>query len=225
MLWGMAIVWARGGRIRNFLFSWLFIAPIAASPTGGTPHAIRTLVFLPLFQIFTAHGLIAAYALTKHGLNSRKPVRVGTIFAAFVLSSIIMGITVYYFHMYYNHMNREYSQHWQYGYKEAVEYATERYDEYEKIVVSTALEQPHMFFLFYTKYDPATYLLEGGTSSGGFKEYRNKFGKYEFRPIKNWGEEVHDGTVLYIATPREIPHGIQRTIRYLNGKEAIRIAQ
>ena len=126
--------------------------------------------------------------------------------------------------MYFGHMNREYSQNWQYGYKEVVAYASEHASSYNKIVVSTKLEQPHMFFLFYLAYDPVTYLSEGGTSSGGFEEKRNKFGIYEFRPI-NWGTENHDGNTLYIGTPKEISGDPIRFVYYLDGTEAIRIAK
>jgi len=225
MLWGLVRIWQKGGNVRNVLFSWILIAPVAASPTGGTPHAIRTLVFLPAFQIFTACGLIQVMLYISQALKKVGLRRIITGSAICIYAIGIVGTTVFYFHMYYAHMNREYSQHWQYGYKEAVAFARERYSRYEKIVVSTALEQPHMFFLFYTKYDPARYQAEGGTSSGGFKEYRNTFGKFEFRPIRSWEKELHDGSVLYIATPREIPHGAMQSIRYLNGAEAIRIAE
>ena len=126
--------------------------------------------------------------------------------------------------MYFGHTNVEFSQYWQYGYKQAVEYAQAHKAQYKRIVVSTKLEQPHMFFLYYLRYDPAMYLKEGGTASGGFAEYRNKFDIYEFREI-DWVKEVRDGTTLFIGTPQEISGGVIKTIYYLDGNEAIRIAK
>lgn len=126
--------------------------------------------------------------------------------------------------MYYAHLNYEYSKFWQYGYAQVVKYAEMHKAKYNKIVVSTALEQPHMFFLFYTKYDPAKYLASGGTSSGGFAEVRNRFDTYEFRPISNWWKELHDGSTLYIGSPSELP-GDAYTIKYLNGEDAMRISE
>jgi len=126
--------------------------------------------------------------------------------------------------MYFVHMDREYSDYWQYGYKQAVEYAEKHKGEYKKIVVSTKLEQPHMFFLFYTKYDPKKYQSEGGTASGGFREVKNHFDIYDFRPI-NWNTETKDGTTLYIGTPSEIPLGNLGIIQYLDGRNAIHIAK
>lgn len=218
LLWGIASVWKWRNNASKVLFLWLLIAPIAASPTSELPHAIRTLVFLPSFQLFTAVGLYEGFIWLKRQQNVLRWILVGGFIVA-------VGFNLaYYFHLYFGHMNREFSQNWQYGYKEAVAYAREHASSYNKIVVSTKLEQPHMFFLFYLAYDPVTYLAEGGTASGGFEEKRNKFGIYEFRPI-NWGSENHDGSTLYIGTPKEIGGDALRSIFYLDGTEAIRIAK
>jgi hypothetical protein len=203
---------ARGrGKLRAILFGWFFVAPIAASPTTELPHAIRTLVFLPTFQIFSAVGLTVLYSRYKNMI-------LRILLAGFFVVNIL-----YYFNMYFVHMNREYSQWWQYGYKEAVPYVSRIAGSYEKIVVSTKLEQPHMFFLFYLGYDPVSYLAQGGTASGGFAEVRNSFDKYEFRPIR-WESETKDGSVLYVGTPDEIPSPNLTVVLYLDGKPAVAIA-
>ena len=224
LLMGMYAVWKRGGKVAKLLLSWVLIAPVAASPTSETPHAIRTLVFLPALQICTAVGLIHLSRLTIHysrftRRNARLLLNVGIVGALLFIGLNIM----YYFHMYYAHLNHEYSKFWQYGYEEAVRYAEARKAQYDKIVVSTTLEQPHMFFLFYTQYDPVTYLAGGGTASGGFAEVKNRFDKYEFRPIPYWRLENHDGRTLYIGSPREMPNAY--TIKYLNGEDAMQISQ
>lgn len=225
ILWGMYALYKRRDAVSAFLFAWFLMAPIAASPTSETPHAIRTLVFLPIFQIFTAFGLFAAIDWIKVAQKKmHRAMYVLTMAGAAVIVAGIFANTVYYFHMYYAHMNREYSRFWQYGYKQAVIYTEEHKSQYKKIVVSTKLEQPHMFFLFYTKYDPAAYLAHGGTATGGFAEIRNAFDIYQFRPI-DWEHEIHDGATLFIGTPKEIPTGSKQSIYYLNGEEAMRIAE
>lgn len=225
LLWGIFAVWRAGGRVAAMLFAWLLIAPVAASPTSETPHAIRTLVILPALQIFVSAGILNVLGRIKTRLlptRHRVPwVSLGV--AGLVLTGVAANI-LFYFHMYFVHLNAEYSKFWQYGYKEAVEYAQAHKSEYDKIVVSTSLEQPHMFFLFFTKYDPVKYLAAGGTSSGGFAEVKNRFDTYEFRPIDNWAKELHDGSVLYIGSPRELP-GDAYTIKYLNGEDAVRISE
>lgn len=223
LLWGIFAVWKQGGRMAGVLLSWILIAPLAASPTSETPHAIRTLVNLPVLQICTAVGLIDLVSRVRSALKksngflkwvSLSAVGVAVVFAA--------ANTVFYFHMYYVHLNYEYAKFWQYGYEQAVAFAERNKAKYDKIVVSTSLEQPHMFFLFYTKYDPVKYLAAGGTASGGFAEVKNRFDKYEFRPITNWGDEQHNGTVLYIGSPGELPGGT--VISYPNGQDAIHMS-
>lgn len=216
LLWGMFAVTRNGGPRALILWAWFFAAPVAAAPTTELPHAIRTLVFLPVFQVFTASGLLEALTWIR---KKRSMLKVGFLCIA---GFGAMFNIVYYMHMYFSHTNREYSKYWQFGYREAVDYVDEVKGKYQKIVVSTNLEQPHMFFLFFLQYDPAKYLAEGGTASGGFAEVRNRFDKYEFRPI-NWENEKRDGTVLYIGTPIEISEPI-KTIDYLDGTEAIRIS-
>ncbi|MEK7801729.1 MAG: hypothetical protein AAB276_04675, partial [Pseudomonadota bacterium] len=174
---------------------------------------------------FTALGLAGAYEIIQAVRTNTVSLRqLGVYLLTGGVIMFMTGNTLYYFHMYYAHMNHEYSKFWQYGYEQAVEYAEKNKHKYKKIIVSPKLEQPHMFFLFYTKYDPVKYLSGGGTATGGFAENRNKFDIYEFRPI-NWGKEIHDGSALYIGTPKEIPNASRDSIYYLNGEEAMRIAE
>ena len=81
-----------------------------------------------------------------------------------------------------------------------------------------------MFFLFYLQYDPFAYLAQGGTRSGGFEEARNTFDIYEFREIDWYALEDKDGSTLYIGRPDEIPDTGLLVIQYLDGTEAIHIA-
>jgi hypothetical protein len=207
-------------RTTKLLVGWMLIAPIAAAPTTGLPHAIRTLVFLPTFQIFTAFGIIEAVQQCIHTCKDRKKyVAMGLML---IVSSLITMNIAYYLAQYFVVMNREYSEYWQYGYKEAVAYTESVKNSYDKIVVSTGLEQSYMFYLFYTQYDPNKYLSGGGTKSGGFAENRNSFGKYVFRPL-DWKNETFDGKTLYVGSPSEMPHGNNMHVTFLNGAPAIEI--
>lgn len=199
-----------------FFLGWFALAPVAASPTTQVPHAIRTLVFLPSFQVFSAVGILSVYGYIK----THKPTLKIPFIA--VLTGIIITAFICYVHMYFVHMNVEYSKYWQYGYKQAVDYAEAHSAEYRKIVVSTDLEQPYIFFLFYGRYDPKKYLAQGGTISGSFDEEFNHFKTYEFRKI-DWPKEIRDGSILYIGTPDEIVHGTKANITYLDGSPAINI--
>lgn len=123
---------------------------------------------------------------------------------------------VSYLHNYYRLAPALHAQAWQYGYKQAVEYAESKQDEVDRVIVSTNLRQPQNFFAFYSKYDPKTYIeVDGGTVSGGFEETRNAFGKYQFKPIE-WNRESLEPNTLYIDYIEKVPsHFTPEHIIYL----------
>lgn len=201
-------------RVKLLVFIWFLISPVAASVTTEVPHAIRTIVFLPTFQIFTGLGLLSFW---DYILHYKKNLQIGIICSFAV---VFLFNFAYFTNLYFVHLNKEYSKYWQYGYKQTVEYVVKNYGKYDHIIVSTKLEQPHIFFLFFLKYSPEIYLQNGGTYSGGFAENRNAFDKYEFHPFSIGQDSLRPKT-LYIGTPGEIPgEGIYH-IDYLDGTRAI----
>lgn len=206
------------------VFWWFLIAPIASSVTWGVPHALRSEIYLPTYQIFAAIGLISLYQLVKS-------TKLNTNHAFFLpaITQMTAGLLIFnflfYLHQYYVHMPIEFSKAWLYGRKQAAGFTESIKDQYDRVIVSTKIDQPHEFWLYYTKYDPAKYLAEGGTVSGGYLEDRNKFDKYLFKPIDFQKQRVEAKT-LFVGTPKEFPNGanIVKTINYLNGEPAIYIA-
>jgi len=209
------IIKYKKGPAKAVLIGWFLISPIAASPTTGLPHAIRTMVFLPTFQIFIAVAIVQVISLLKNKRAAYVAIGLYTLF--------IIYNGIYYLDKYFVQMNPEVSQYWQYGYKDAVEFTEKIKSKYQKVVVSTTLEQSYMFFLFYTKYDPVKYLAAGGTQSGSFEEAHNQFNRYEFRKI-DWSREKRDGTILYVGDPKDMPHGNVMNITFLDGNPAIEMA-
>jgi 4-amino-4-deoxy-L-arabinose transferase-like glycosyltransferase len=210
LLYGMyRVIKYRKGPVSAVLVGWLLISPVAASPTTGLPHAVRTLAFLPVFQIFTAVGLAHFVARWR--------------FATLLYGIFILFNIFYYADSYFVQTNPEVSEYWQYGYKDAVAFTEKVKAKYQKVIVSTTLEQSYMFFLFYTKYDPVKYLAAGGTQSGSFEEADNHFDTYEFRKI-DWPREKRDETILYVGDPKDMPHGNVMNYTFLDGKPAIELA-
>jgi hypothetical protein len=206
------------------IFLWFLAAPLPASITTGVPHAVRTLNFLPTWQIFSALGLITvfvwAWGLKYRILNLRVK------YAIIGLGSLLFLINFSYFiNQYFVQQNYFFSQEWQYGYKQAVDTVNEIGGKYDKIVVSdtTPMDKSYMFFLFYLKYPPEEYQKVGATSSGSILSH-HYIDKYEFRPI-NCEKDSKLKNTLFIGPPFEVPKssGLLRTIHNLDGKEAIRI--
>lgn len=209
-------------RIKLTIFAWFLIAPIPASITSGVPHAVRTMRFLPIVQIFSAYGFYYFLTLTKNTKIILKNSMMVIICLLFLFN------IVYYLNQNFVQQNYFYSASWQYGYKEAVEEIQKIEGKYEKIVVSSEpeLDKSYMFFLYYLKVDPRYYQSLGGTISGGFAEDQNAFLKYHFRPIK-WESEEKKNTILYVGRPNDFPTGgnVLKTIYFLNGEPAIKLVE
>jgi len=199
---------------KAIIFTWFLLAPVAASVTWGVPQALRSEMYLPTYQIFAAIGVYTLYSYIK-------PKKVFAIVAGLTL---FINFT-YYLHQYYVHMPIEYSKDWLYGRKEAALASNQLKDNYSRVIVSTKLEQPHEFWLYYLKYDPQKYLSEGGTVSGGFLEDRNRFGKFYFKPI-DFAKQSQEEKTLFVGLPSEFPPNanVIKKINYLNGEPAIYIA-
>lgn len=202
----------------TIIFAWLLISPIPASVTRDIPHAIRVLPMLIPLVIMTAAGMYAVY----EKLGSHSALKYTFAFVMFLCG---VFSAAHYFHQYDVHLPYERSKDWVYGRQQLVEYVEEHKDKYKNIVISTSLEWPHIFFLYYSKYDPAKYLAQGGTVSGGFAEERNHYDSYQFRKFGASGD-FHTHTTndaLYAGLPSEFPSTITplHVIRYLNGEPAI----
>ena len=203
-------------RSLQLIFAWFFIAPLPAAFTSGVPHAVRTINFLPTYQVFTAVGILLFFRhLSKTKLKIATIKLTHLIYATF--SVVVLLNFFYYIDNYFVQQNYFQSKEWQYGYREAVEYVNENEDRYEKIVVSDhePLDQSHIFFLFYKRYPPQNYMNNG-----------QRIEKYEFRSI-DWSKEDKSSAILYIGRPNDFDENAKviKTINYLNGEPAIKIVE
>lgn len=215
LLYGLHVAASKKGKSKYLLFLWFFISPIAAAPTRSLPHPVRTLVFLPTVQIFVAMGLLDLY---QH-LDRIKPLYRRIMGGIVCLIIFFSGL--FYLHQYYIHMPVEYAPEWQYGHEQLVSTVKLMQDKFDKVIVSTSLDQPYIFFLYYLKYDPNKYLTSGGTKSGKFDEERNAFDIYEFHSFMKTGAPLNPH-ILYVGTPSEVFPGAVRlvTIPYPSGESA-----
>ena len=209
-------------KTKQLLLGWFLLAPIPASITSGVPHAVRTLNFLPTFQIFVALGIISFVIIVNENISS--------IFRKIVLSLIAVLVVfniLFYLDQYFVQQNYFNSKEWQYGYSQTVSFIDKNQQKYNNIVVTNEgpLDQSYMFFLFYLKYQPLLYLLETKDASGGFRE-NHSFGKFHFRPI-DWAREIKDSETLFVGRPQDFPNEVNSvlTVNYLDGQSAIKVVK
>lgn len=175
---------------------WLLAAPVAAAFTLQLPHPVRTLVFLPAFQIIAAVGLVGLLDVFR---RNKKVI----LYPLFIIVTVFMvGNIVYFFHQYFIHLPVDDAQYWYMGRKEMVAKLKMIGNQYDRIIISNKLDFPYIFFLYYWPVDPSLYQKAGGTVSGGFLEEGNHFDKYEFRNINISQRSVLE-KVLFVGTPGE----------------------
>lgn len=199
----------------SVIMLWIALAPLPAAPTLWLPSAVRTLLFLPATPIAVAVGLWEIFRWLGRKPQAKRIVG----FAGFI--AIIGASVVYYLHQYYVHLPIEYASDWLYGREEVVREVGRREGAYDKVVVSVTLDQPHIFFLYYLRYDPVLYLAQGGTVSGKFDAQSNHFDKYVFKSVD--GDQTYkDYKTLYVGAPEEVPSqaSVLSRVNYPDGSAA-----
>jgi len=195
-------------KTKALVFAWFLLAPVPAAFTNGVPHAVRTLNFLPTFEVFVAIGFVSScFFINQKGILGIKHYGVKIGFLILFILFVAFNF-VYYLNQYFVQQNYFNSEQWQYGYKQAVDFVKKNDAKYTKVIVSDQipLDQSYMFFLFYLKYPPILYQQVNATGAG-FRE-NHQFGKFEFRPI-DWDKEIQNPTILYIGRPDDFSrHGL-----------------
>lgn len=208
-------------RTKLFIFFWFLLAPLPASITTGVPHAVRTLNFLPTWQIFTALGVWGAIIFLR-SFSFSKIIKWGIAgaFLVFVLFNF-----VYYLNQYFVQQNYFHATEWIYGWKQMIGKVVEKQDGFQNIVISDTapLDKSYMFYLFFSQYPPELY--QSSKSPSGNFETHQKFQKYSFRPI-DWSVDANQKSTLFVGLPSEIPaQDVMFTVFYPNGQPAMVMAE
>lgn len=202
-------------RILLLLLVFIF-APIPSSITTGTPHPIRAINMIPAFHIFASAGFVYCFYLLKKK-------QVGRILLTCIALLFIVNVT-YYLNSYYVLTPIKYGYFWQYGNKQAVEYAKLNESKYSRIIMSYEYDQPYIYYLFHNKIDPEWYQKNWNYSgTGEIDRFYRKIGKYEFRNIK-YDRDRNLSDTLLIATPKEVKNEVgEYKIFFPDGKLAYKI--
>jgi 4-amino-4-deoxy-L-arabinose transferase-like glycosyltransferase len=201
----------------GLLFLWAITAPIANSLTGEA-HPVRALVLLPVFPILSALGISFAFSIIK---RREAEALLGIFLAVVVLLSFLSYLATYFV---------DYPQKpgstWQEGYKSLYQKLSEKEGNYDKVVVTKFYGEPHIFYLFYQKFDPQTYQKNLGVIRYERSDKWvnvDRIGKYYF--IQN-GREI-GGKVLYALTPQETSEDLEilDQIMWANGETSFVIAE
>lgn len=209
ILFGIFFLLTRFFKQSLLVFFWFLLAAFPASPTSEAPHSIRSLVFLPTWQIFEAAGLLYIFIILKK--NVWKYVFIAVIGLGYTLNF------VYFAHQYFVHTNVDYQREWIFGYKEAIM----DMQKDKRYIFSDNFEQPYIFYLFYNKYDPSTYLRNGGSNRLSSKCY-----SIDSAYFGNCKDILRKGD-YYLSIKNEQVDNMKflKSINYSDGTPAVKIHQ
>jgi len=198
---------------------WLLLGIIPAATARETPHALRTEVILPTMQIIVGYGIAVALLFVKEKIKRHavKHLLLG-------IGGCLLIANIFYFqYEYYKHYPRLYSQDWQYGYQQAIDFVSKQ-PGYEKVYDSGSYGRPYIYYLFFTKTDPGEFrkTLTVQRDAFGFVHVKG-FGKYVFP--EDFGKLPKSEKALYVDSVNNVPkHAkIIKTIGLVDGTPSLAV--
>lgn len=186
-------------RGKSFTFFWFLIAPLGAVTGSEAPHAIRSYSMLIPLVFFASFGLVELWKILAPKIIYR-----------IIIVFVILLSSLMYFGEYFKHYSIYSASSWQFATSKAATFTKGLESSYNQITVdSHNIEQAYIFWLFNTKYDPASYQREGS---------REKFGKYVFdsNPPASPGS-------LYVTNTLPANFEKIQTIYFPSGEKALEI--
>lgn len=209
---------------------YLLIAPLPGVLSRDLINMVRALNLLIPFTILEGAGLYFLAVSLYRSLIGK---------LVFVVAIVVMmGIYGMYLDSYFVHTPAQYSQGYLYGYKEAFQMADiksqTKWRSYDKVVITDTYGQPYIYYLFYSKYDPAIYqqkaqLDRTSVDVGSVKQIDN----IEFRHVF-WPGDRGMKNSLFIGTLEELPdqdvkpfseYTLKGDIYFLDKQHAFRVVE
>jgi len=186
----------------GIILIWLAIAPIPASLTFQSPHALRAQNMVIPLTILSAYGLAVIINFLKENIKIKT--LLGIFY--FLLVVVLTWSLSRYLHQYWVHMAKTFPYSSQYGVKELVDYL--KNTEAEEVIITTRYDQPYILFLFYLKYPPQLFQKNHTLTE------RDKFGfstvpvfdRYLFKSIDFENDKLKYPNALIVGTEEEIPN-------------------
>lgn len=217
-------------RIRKYpsmaklIIPWMLLAPIPAAITRESPHVLRSIFVLGSLQILVGLGIVdfVKWFERRWGFKA--------IFSYSVIG-ILVGINAWiYFTNYFVTYPKDYSESWQYGYKQAIEFVLSKPNVHDRpLFITKKYGEPHIFYLFYSQYDPFEYQTNPTLIRYAQSNWRwvDQLDNVHF--INDWEmkEKLKDQHGYVISTPGNYPGipPVLKRIDFLDGKGAFEVVE
>lgn len=213
-----------------FVLLWLILAPLPSILSRDEVHAVRAYNLIIPLTIVSAFGLL--YLITF--INQIKKLLLRTTCYTLILLGFSASFT-YYLDAYHVHLRKHNSKQWEYGQKQIVETILPIQEKYEEINIQQSFAQPYIYYLFYSKYDPASYQKQANLVESEYKfdvGYVGKIDNIRFRAI-DWPQNRQEKGSIFVADNIRIPpeevekDGVQliKEIKYLDGNTAYYVVE
>ncbi len=191
LVMGFILLIQKKTRLSYIPIIWILLSPLVAALTiDDIPNFQRAIVLFPMLEFVTAYGFISfLYFLNKRWLK---------IICLVFLSAVVFYSEVYFIHQYFVHGSTHRTWYRNNGFAEMMQNVTSKYEDYDKVIM-TKTGGGYPLVLFYSQYNPKTYIQEGSPKDADFKG----FGKYVFVPNEcpsvNESVSIPKGTrVIYV---------------------------
>lgn len=178
-----------------FLLVWLLVAAIPSSLSRSEVSGVRSLnLVVPMVCLV---GIGWQYLLSRISWTGLRNLGVMLILGAYGIG------VVYFWDMFFIVQPKKSFQYQAYGWKQVVESAKPYRESGKTVVVNQSYAQPYIYFLFFEKYDPATYqktasLTESVYGDVGFVEKIDE--RLLFRPV-NWTADKQMKGMVFVGDP------------------------
>ena len=178
ILAGIILLYSKNRKAWLFLFAWLLLAPLPTALVGRA-YGLRSLVMLPVLQIFAAYSLYQLYSWSKSS-------KMKTI--CYLLVSIIYLFSVSIWTIRYIYQYPSYGKYWYDGAMyDSLQFAKNHEDQYDQIIITQSYGEVSMYYAFYNQIDPRVYRQAKDNKLTVDGVPMIKIGKYYFGDIRPKG--------------------------------------
>lgn len=149
------------GRMTAFILLWLLLSPLPAVLTRDQVQAVRAYNMVIPLTIISAFGVIGTIKLFNYLLH-RSVFWRNTLYV--ILYTLFACSFLYFLDSYFIHLPKHNAKYWSYGYKQVVEDLLPIQNNYKTVYFQQSYDQPYIYYLFYSKYDPAKYQKQADLS-------------------------------------------------------------
>jgi len=196
-LFGIYFLLQAKNKFARFILVWFMVAPLAASLTFQSPHALRSQNLVVPASLVIAFGF---WGVIKNLKSKIAPIMVFTL--------AILYFFAIYLHQYFYVYPRTLPYAWQYGFDHIADFVKQNGQKYQKIIITDRYDQPYILMAFYLRIPPEKMqneIVMTPRDKFGFSTVR-KLDKFEFRAI-NWSEDKNSQNTLIISADEPVDEG------------------